>query len=213
MNEPRASREGDEAGLRRLWQSVFEDSDAFLDAFFGEVYTPGMASLMEEGGEIVSAAYAIPFPNALYLYAVATLPACRGRGCGKAVTLHAAAGRPAYLYPADVGLRQWYKNSMGAREAGAGPCTQERPLLGRLSAEEYQARRERLLGAVPHAVYPLSLLRLFCADGGGFYRTAEGCCAVDEGGVVRETLPGLDGSAPMLGLNGAAPLYFGLTLA
>ena len=79
-NGPRFSRPGDEPGLRELWKRVFGDSDAFLDLFFREIYVPGMAALVEEGGRIVSAAYCVPFGEARYIYAVATAPEHRGRG-------------------------------------------------------------------------------------------------------------------------------------
>ena len=105
MSAPRPSRKGDEAALKRLWQEVFGDEDAYIDAFFREIYRPGMASVIEENGEIAAAAYAVPFGKYRYIYAVATKPEFRGRGYGKAVTLAASGGETAYLCPADATLR------------------------------------------------------------------------------------------------------------
>ena len=87
MTGPRFSRSGDEAGLRTLWKQVFGDSNVFLDTFFREIYVPGMAAVMEDEGVIVSAADCVPFGAARYIYAVATDPAYRGRGCAKAACL------------------------------------------------------------------------------------------------------------------------------
>ncbi len=210
MSLPRSSRPGDEPGLRALWKAVFEDSDEFLDAFFTGIYTPGMASLIEEEGCIVSAAYALPLENALYLYAVGTLPGFRDRGCGRAVTLFAAGGHEAYLCPAEDGLRDWYAREMGAVTVSERPCTvlPEGELFP-IGAAEYADAREVLLADRPHAVYPLKLLRFF-ESMGTFYRTSEGVCAIGADGTVREVLPGRTGGPFVMGLNGAPPLYFGL---
>ena len=81
---PRPSRAGEERALMALWKEVFGDSDEYIDTFFREVYRPGMASVIEENGEIAAAAYAVPFGKYRYIYAVATKPEYRGRGYGKA---------------------------------------------------------------------------------------------------------------------------------
>ncbi len=208
---PRLSRPEDENALRSLWRAVFGDPEAFIDAFFREVYFPGMASVAEDDGRIVSAAYRVPFGPYAYIYAVGTLPAFRGRGLGRAVTLAAADGAPAYLLPADPGLRTWYERSMGARPAGLlypAELPSERSLI---SAEEYASRREELLAGVPHAVYSPGLLRLFSLDG-AFYAGSDGSVYAAEGGTAREALPLRgEGEKPLLGLNGAPDVYWGLT--
>jgi len=209
---PRPSRPGDEAALRALWKTVFGDSDLFLDDFFTMVYRPGMAALIEDGGEVVSAAYALPLENALYLYALATLPACRGRGFGKAVTHAVLSGRPAYLYPASESLRDWYRREMGARDCLFSPALSPLPEDALpISAEEYSTAREALLKGTPHAVYPLSFLRFF-ERSGRFYRGARGIWAVSSEGAVKEALPGVGQNAHAMCLNGAPPLYLGLVL-
>ena len=57
---PRPSRKGDENALKALWREVFGDTDEYIDAFFQNVYQPGMASVIEEDGTVVAAAYAVP---------------------------------------------------------------------------------------------------------------------------------------------------------
>ena len=97
---PRPSRKGDENALKALWREVFGDTDEYIDAFFQNVYQPGMASVIEEDGTVVAAAYAVPFGAVRYIFAVATRPEYRGRGYGRAVVFAAAGGEPAYLCPA-----------------------------------------------------------------------------------------------------------------
>ena len=71
---PRPSRKGDENALKALWREVFGDTDEYIDAFFQNVYQPGMASVIEEDGTVVAAAYAVPFGAVRYIFAVATKP-------------------------------------------------------------------------------------------------------------------------------------------
>jgi len=209
MTAPRPSRPGDESSLRQLWKTVFGDSDEFLDRFFSLVYTPGMAAVIEEEGEIVSAAYALPLENAAYIFAVATHPNHRGKGHGKVVTLAAAGGKPAYLYPAETSLRGWYAREMGAQTVSFRPRWPVSETLRPIAPAEYQQRREELLRDIPHAVYTLPLLELF-TFAGEFYETEKGVCAM-ENGIIKESLPcPTDGEPFVMGLNNAPPMYWGL---
>ena len=173
-----------------------------------------MAALVEEGGRIVSAAYCVPFGKARYIYAVATAPEHRGRGYGKAVTLLAADGRDAYLCPASKELRRWYMDEMGALPASIRPALVPTGVLRSIPAEEYAARREALLERVPHAEYSPGILSLFALNGGFFEDEAGRIGAADDEGTVHELLPcPPGGQVYLLGLNGAPPIYWGLTLA
>ena len=211
MITPRPSRPGEEPVLRKLWKTVFGDSDEFLDLFFSLVYTPGMAWVICEEEEIVSAAYAIPLENAVYIYAVATNPKCRGKGYGKAVTLAAAQGKPAYLYPAELSLRGWYAREMGAVTVSHRPAFPQAVNAPQITAEEYSRRREELLAGIPHAVYPTGLLKLF-EFAGEFRGDEHHIYAVESNGTVKEALPcSYDSGEPfVMGLNNAAPMYWGL---
>jgi len=91
----RSSLPGDEQGLKHLWQTAFGDSPKEIDAFFSALYHPGDAVVWVESEVIASAAYlldagTLTLPDgrrltAAYTYALATLPAFRGRGLGSAV--------------------------------------------------------------------------------------------------------------------------------
>ena len=80
-------------GLRRLWQTAFGDTDAFLDDFFSTAYAPERSRCITVDGEIAAALYwfdcDLPYwasrtefsvRKLAYLYAVATDPAHRGKG-------------------------------------------------------------------------------------------------------------------------------------
>lgn len=75
-------------GVRLLMQTVFNDSDKALDIFFSHMYTPSSNYCRVEDGQVVSAAQALPYSvnyhgqhtDAVYLYAVGTLPQFRAQG-------------------------------------------------------------------------------------------------------------------------------------
>ena len=209
---PRPSREGDEKSLKALWHEVFGDTDVYIDTFFRELYRPGMASVVEEDGKIVAAAYAVPFGAVRYIFAVATKPAYRGRGYGRAVVLTAAGGEPAYLCPASATLRCWYALTMRAKTVSYRSNAPLPAVCRKITAEEFRARREVWLDGIPHAKYSDGILRLFSVTGEFFCGEHGDIYAVD-GGRVCEALPARAGDEPFLmGLNGAEPIYWGLAL-
>ena len=212
MNVPRPSRYGEEDLLKILWREVFGDSDQYIDTFFQAVYEPGMASVIYEDEKIVAAAYAIPFGSAQYIYAVSTLPDYRGHGYGKAVTLAAAEGKPAYLCPASAGLRCWYALSMNAKTVSYRAAIRRPAFLSKITADEYCARREDWLHDVPHAQYSPGILKLFSVTG-KFYCGDHGDIYAIDGGIVCEAIPSPVGEEPfIMGLNGAKPIYWGIAL-
>lgn len=210
MSGLRPARPNDVPQLKELWKLVFGDTDELIDAFFELLYSDCRTAVMEEGGHIVAAAYAIRLENIRYIYAVATHPDHRGKGYGEAVTRAAAGGEPACLYPASEGLRGWYARRMGAESVSMAPCREAVP-LAEITAEQYHAAREALLMGIPHAIYTPAFLRFFSRFG-RFYKTADGVCAVDNDGNVKEALPGMETAPFHMGLNGAPALYWGLVL-
>ena len=74
-------------GARHLMQVVFNDSVEAIDIFFSHVYNPAGNYCRSQEGEVVSAAQALPYrlfyhgehADAVYLYAVGTLPEWRGQ--------------------------------------------------------------------------------------------------------------------------------------
>ena len=140
---PRPSRKGDENALKALWREVFGDTDEYIDAFFQNVYQPGMASVIEDDGTVVAAAYAVPFGAVRYIFAVATRPEYRGRGYGRAVVFAAAGGEPAYLCPASATLRCWYALTMRARTVSYRSSVPLPAVRRKITAEEFWQTLER----------------------------------------------------------------------
>lgn len=74
-------------GVRHLMKTVFIDSDEALDIFFTRVYNPAGNYCRSHEGQVVAATQAIPYSllyharqtEAVYLYAVGTLPEFRGQ--------------------------------------------------------------------------------------------------------------------------------------
>ncbi len=74
-------------GVRLLMQTVFKDRKEALDIFFSRVYAPAGNYCRIEEGQVISAAQALPYSmlyhgqtaDAVYLYAVGTLPEYRGQ--------------------------------------------------------------------------------------------------------------------------------------
>lgn len=74
-------------GVRHLMKTVFNDRDEALDIFFSRVYSPAGNYCRIQDGQVVSAAQALPYrllyhgqeAEAVYLYAVGTLPELRGQ--------------------------------------------------------------------------------------------------------------------------------------
>ena len=74
-------------GVRQLMKTVFNDSEEALDIFFTRVYAPTGNYCRNQEGKVVSSAQALPYrmlyygqeTDAVYLYAVGTLPEFRGR--------------------------------------------------------------------------------------------------------------------------------------
>lgn len=194
----RPSKTGDEAALKEIWKVAFGDDDEFIDRFLKEVYTPGMASVAEMDGNVVSAIYlfrgtslvmpdgrAIPAP---YCYTLGTLREYRGHGLGAAVSEHimrsAMESAPLVaLVPAESSLYGWYAATFGLypiselREAetevsGLGEfCGKTR--VHRVDAESYGKLRELMLKGHCHVRFSETLLEWYDhyirADGGGLY--------------------------------------------
>ena len=147
-------------GLRNLWKKAFGDTDEFLDLFFSTAYAPDRCRLLADGEEVQSVLYwfdcYLDDQKIAYIYAVATDPACRGRGlCRKVMedTMGVLADRGyagAILLPQEAWLIAMYAGM------GFDPCTtvteqwfpagEEIPLR-QIDETEYAALRRGMLPA------------------------------------------------------------------
>ena len=145
-------------GLRNLWKKAFGDTDEFLDLFFSTAYASDRCRCIAEGNEVQSVLYwfdcFLEDQKIAYIYAVATDPACRGRGlCRKVMedTMEVLTDRGyagAILLPQEEWLIAMY--------AGMGfePCTtvteqwypagEEIPIR-QIDETEYAALRRKML--------------------------------------------------------------------
>ena len=193
----RRFRSGDEAALRRVWKTGFDDTDDYLDAFFTAFVGEDSCVLAEVDGMIVSAMYLLDGPvlfpyrqnrlTSAYAYALATLPEYRGRGIGRAVfravcELGLERGFDAVcVLPAEEGLYSFYEAGGATRqlsavreiEYGAAQLRSlPRGLCARIPVEEYAGIRESLLHGEAHGAMPEA-----------FYRWQEALCERYGGGL------------------------------
>lgn len=146
--------------LRQLWQTVFGDTDAFLDSFFSIAYSPDRCLCAMEGTTLAGMLFWLPCDKYAYIYAVATRPSHRGKGVcrGLMAAAHEAISRQGFegaiLYPQEEGLRSMYRKMGYLAETflteqsftpGNTPVTMEEITCG-----AYFARRKHFLpeGAV-----------------------------------------------------------------
>ena len=175
-------------GLRNLWKEAFGDTEAFLDGFFENVFSPSRCRCVTIDGQVAAALYWFNCTHGekrvAYLYAIATLKKFRGKGlCASLMKdTHLHLKELGYslsmLVPASDSLFDFYAR------IGYTTCTfitEETVLpskddtntlkLLRISAEEYGKRRRTLLpqGSVIQEGENLALLdmtaELYAADG------------------------------------------------
>lgn len=163
--------------LRRLWQTAFGDSDAFLDGFYATGYSPRRCRWVNMDGQVAAGLYWFDGQcrgqTVAYLYAVATAPEYRHRGLCRTLLedthdLLASSGyAAALLVPEGDALRQMYtafgyRNWGGKLEwhcqAGLTPLP-----LRQINPEEYARLRRQLLpaGAVIQEGSSLAYLATF----------------------------------------------------
>lgn len=132
MEEIRPARAQDCAALERIWLAAFPSDTPTDVAAFLTCFSPEQALVYTVDGQPVSMLFVLPVPlappdggdplSAGYVYAVATLPAWRGRGfagslLGEAARRAAKSGMSAlFLRPATESLREYYRR-FGYRDA------------------------------------------------------------------------------------------------
>ena len=192
----RIATHSDVSGFVPLWQEAFGDSEPFIRQFFDRF--PNCISYAdEEDGKLVSMVHALPqllSPDtlAVYIYAVATDKAYRGRGLCAGLMAFAEEDlkrrgiQCAVLRPGEPSLFGFY-GKMGY-EATFTRYRSAFPGGTPISRAEYAALREPLI-SVPHLIYDDRLLAYAeTMYGLTFYRTETGIAAASAD-YVGEVLP------------------------
>ena len=208
-------RKDDIPAMRALWQRVFDECEAYLDAFFSLIGDIGGAAVAtDEGGALIGAAYALTgyellsggeSPHVGYIYAVAVDESFRGRGIGAALTKCAGEicrEREAVIVttlPAEESLYAWYAQCIGTRhvlrrEKKLVPAHKSVDIM-KLTGTEYMLWRENMLRGRAHIHLSTPMLetqRALCeAYGGGLYASSDGIFAAYRDGerlIVPEIL-------------------------
>ena len=109
--------------LKIMWHKIFGDTESYLNSFFGKVYKDENTLVDIEDGKVVSVLFMIPYKfivsgkenEIVYLYALATEPAYRGRKIMSKLiqeSLNISTKRGyalSVLIPADKSLFEYYR--------------------------------------------------------------------------------------------------------
>ena len=193
----------DRPQLKELWKVAFCDGDEYIDSFFScFLHGDDACVVAEADGIVVSAMYIVPgirlFPyrknvlTAGYTYALATLPAYRGRGIGSAVYRAACetalrTADAACVLPAEEPLYPFYESCGAAPFGGIREIRVTRTELEgvptrmtvRAPAGQYAGMREWYLSEMPHATFPEDLYDHLEAAGMEFFLMEGGVAAVE----------------------------------
>lgn len=210
---------GDEPQLKELWQIAFGDPEETIDLFFSLFLKPGGCVIAEADGKVVSAMYVLPGEvthfgrrktlTAGYTYALATLPAYRGRGIGSAVykaanALALEAADAACVLPAKKSLYPFYQNASGAQPVSyirevripKSELAGVEPYRGmRSDALRYAWMRDSFLTGKPHVTLPDEFFEFMEGNGMEFLVLESGLAAaetVDGVCYIRELLDPTD---------------------
>ena len=166
---------------KELWQLAFGDSEAFVNRFFADAYSPRRCRCAWEDGRLAAALYWFDAEFAgqkfAYLYAVATHPNFRHRGVCRALmadTLDCLTARGydgALLMPQSGALREMYAR-MGFRDCctvSEFTCEAEEAVpVRKITASEFARLRREYLppdGALPEGAPPPHLGNAAAAPG------------------------------------------------
>lgn len=156
---PDHPKPGQIAGLRRLWQEAFGDTEAYLEGFFRLGFAPENCLCAAQGDIVYAALYWLDMvcsgKKIAYIYAVATAKSHRGQGLCRVLMeyAHGLLARRGYaaavLVPENEGLARMYGKMGYAPCCGISRLTfaagSDALSLRRVGPREYNALRNALL--------------------------------------------------------------------
>jgi len=191
--------------LRRIWKTVFGDSDRELDIYFKTYFDPQMTVAIDAGAGLAAAGYIFPVGELLcegamlpcaMIFAIAALPEYRNRGFGKAVVNeliskgHAIGCKAVVLHPSEDSLFEFYSTRTPLRDWFYSDeliyskdtfSNEKETKLTAITTKEYILLRKGLLSGIPHIDFDLraiSYQESLCLQfGGGLYRAETSCGA------------------------------------
>ena len=193
----RPASPSDEEDLRRIWKTVFGDSDELIKTFFDSYFAEYSVFLAESESRPVAAGHIIHVGNLALgterllcgmIYSVATLPDFRGRGLGTAIVRDLLSlGFPENLYeaivlcPSSDNLFEYYSSRtdlidwfyVAQTHYSSIPISSDNATLREVDAKEYATLRGEILSGIPHIEFDnkaLSFQSSLCKQyGGGFF--------------------------------------------
>lgn len=197
MLEMHTLRPEERPQVTALWQTVFGDEKALIDAFLDQYSTPGDLFVLTDGEdtkEVMTLLALLPLTFRWadgreeplpYVYALATRPDRRGEGYARLLLRYAAYqasmrwARGIATVPAEASLHDYFATEgylecfttrTGTVETAALPAPGPEDALTPAAPAEYNALREKLLAGTNHAAYPDTLIafqQLLCRSSGG----------------------------------------------
>ena len=187
--------------IAELWQTVFHDSDEFINLFFSRVYKPENTLSIEHGGKVISALQMVPYEMKIvdktvpmaYVCGVCTLPSEQGKGYMKKLmqqamdTMQQRGFALTTLIPAEPWLFDFYKKfgythliHNGTEIHQANETISEpahytiEPCTGKEAFDYFNRKQRERKCAVLHNAFDFETVRLDCiADEGNCWLARE----------------------------------------
>lgn len=212
MAECRQALPQERSQTHQLWQTVFGDTPQAQDLFY-DLCAPQGPLVLVEDGRVESMLVLTPVELALsgpdlcrgtYLYALATSPQARGKGCAARLIAYAAQWTREQgldfvcTVPAEPSLFDFFRRNGFTPAFYHLRLPLPAPTPGQatvVTAQEYVALREELLGSIPHIVHTPGQVAFEEQLHGTLYRMelthGPGCAVVENWGqhhIVKEML-------------------------
>lgn len=212
MSECRVALPQEREQTHGLWQQVFGDTPQAQEVFYAQCAPQGPLVLVEDGQvesmlALTPVSLAVPggtVCRGTYLYALATNPKARGKGCAARLIDYAAqyTAQQGLDFVCTVPAQPSLFDFFGKNGFSPAFYHQRTPLpqpqagkLEKISPQDYVTLREELLGGIPHIVHTSGQVAFESQLHGSCYRLelthGPACAVVEDWGdhcIVKELL-------------------------